>query len=478
MQVVKNYIYNASYQVFVLIVPLITTPYVSRVLGSSGVGLNAYTNSVIQYFVLLATLGVNLYGNRTIAYERDDPDKMSQSFWEIAALRIFLGLVSMICFFIFVCVDRKNVQLYWFQSIQIIATMLDISWLFIGIEDFKKTVARNFAVKLFTTLGVFMLVKDKGDLGVYVLLLSLSILLGNLSMWGYLPKLVSFKKVTFSGISRHLAESLELFIPQAAMQVYLVLNKTMLGMFTNVENVGYYESSDKIVKMALTIITSVAAVMIPRMANTFAKKQFQKLHNYLYDTIDFVTCMSCLLTAGLAGVAGKFSVWFMGTEFRITGLLIALLALVCLPVSWSTVIGSQYLVTTRQTGLFTKAVTIGAVVNLLVNLVMIPIYGVTGAIIATLMSETVIACLEVWYIRKQVKISRLITGWWKYLLSGIATFVVVKALNKCMNAGFIPFIIQAGVGVAVYFVIVLILRAPVIHQISKITSLKTGRANQ
>ncbi|RND58159.1 flippase [Lacticaseibacillus paracasei] len=473
MQVVKNYLYNASYQVFVLLVPLITTPYISRVLGSSGVGLNSYTNSIIQYFVLIATLGVNLYGNRTVAYDRDDPDKLSQSFWEIALLRILLGMVSIGFFLMFILIHRKNVDLYWFQSIQIIATMFDISWLFVGMEDFKKTVIRNFIVKLVTTAGIFVFVKDKGDLGLYILLLSMSVLLGNLSLWGYLPKFVHIAKISFSGMRSHFLGSLELFVPQAAMQVYLVLNKTMLGSFTNVENVGYYENSDKIVKMALTIITSVAAVMIPRMANTFAKKQYQKLHRYLYQTIDFVTCMSCLLTAGLAGVAEKFSVWFMGSDFKITGLLIAVLALVCLPVSWSTVIGSQYLVTTRQTELFTKAVSIGAAVNLALNLVFIPKFSVMGAILATVISESVIAALEVWYIRKQLSVASLFNGWWKYLIGALFTYLVVKYANSVMVGSFLSFLVQAIMGALIYILIMLILHAPIINLISFFRSNRT-----
>lgn len=145
--------YNASYQLFILIIPLVTVPYISRVLGSSGVGINAYTNSIIQYFILFGSIGINLYGNRTVAYNRDNKQKLSQIFWEISILRFICITLSYIAFVVFLFQTKEYKEYYFFQSFMLIAAAFDISWFFMGIEDFKKTVIRNIIIKLVSLIN-------------------------------------------------------------------------------------------------------------------------------------------------------------------------------------------------------------------------------------------------------------------------------------------------------------------------------------
>lgn len=467
MKIIKNYLYNVTYQVFVLLVPLVTTPYISRVLGTKGVGINAYTNSFVQYFVLIATLGVNLYGNRTIAYERDDKTRLSQAFWEMMILKLILTIIAMVLFVPFTLMQRHYRTIYWMQAIQIIAVFFDISWLFVGLEDFKKTVTRNIITKFVCTIGIFVFVKSSSDVVIYVLLLAGSTLIGNISMWGYLKRIVQRPNVGMIRIFRHLRGTFELFIPQVAMQVYLVLNKTMLGWIVGVTSVGYYENADKLVKLSLTIVTAIATVMTPRMSNTYIHKDFEKLKNYLYSSIDFVTFLSILLTAGLAGVSTKFSVWFMGEEFAITGQLIALLSLVCLPIAWSTVIGSQYLVTTEQTFKFTIAVTVGAVSNVLFNFVLINAVGVVGAVISTVLSEVLITSVEIWMIREQIILRRLFVGFLRYIIIGVLTYFVIHKLNILMPGNFLSFLLQTMVGIVLYYSVCTICRIPSVKDVNR-----------
>lgn len=156
MQVIKNYLYNASYQVFILLIPLITTPYLARVLGPTGVGINAYTNSIIQYFILLGSIGVNLYGNRQIAFVRDDKDKMTKTFYEIFLMRIMTITLAYAAFLIFLLLNRNYHVYYLAQSISIIAAAFDVSWFFMGVENFGVTVLRNFVVKIITLISIFV----------------------------------------------------------------------------------------------------------------------------------------------------------------------------------------------------------------------------------------------------------------------------------------------------------------------------------
>lgn len=463
MKIIRNYFYNVLYQIFTLIVPLVTTPYVTRVLGSVGVGVNAFTNSIIQYFILAGSIGIALYGNRIIAYQRDDKQEMSQTFWSLTILRIITISLSYGLFLVFLLFTEKFKSFYLIQSIQIIAAMFDISWLFMGLEDFKKTVMRSFLVKVISTISIFIFVKGRADIGVYIFILVISILIGNVSLWGYLKRVVDKPQLKKLSFKKHLSGSIALFIPQVSMQIYLVLNKTMLGSITGVQSSGFYENTDKIVKMLLAVVTAIATVMMPRMANTFIHKDFKKLHSYLFQTIDFVSYISILMTAGLAGVAPTFTIWFMGEQFAITGKLLPILSLVCPLIAWSTVLGSQYLVTTHQERKFTISVTAGAFLNFGANLILILKMGVIGAVWATVISELLVTVLDIFFVSKYVDAKKLFYGKWKYVISGIVTFIAVRTLNGIQPGKFFNLVFQGLVGVIIYIVLTILLKASFIQ---------------
>ena len=465
MKLIKNYLYNVGYQVFVLIIPLITVPYVSRVLGSEGVGINAYTNSVVSYFVLFGSIGINLYGNRTIAYVRDSHEKLSQTFWEIAFLRIFVIFISYIIFLISLSFIRQYQIFYFYQSVLILAAGVDISWFFMGIEDFKKTIARNMLVKLTSLVAIFILVKDQPDIGIYILILSISTLLGNLTLWPYLKKIVTKPNWKNLNLKSHIVPSLALFIPQIATQIYLVLNKTMLGYMTNVQNAGFYENSDNLIKMALALVTATGTVMLPRMANTFSLGKMKLVIEYIYHTFDFVSSICFPIALGIAAIAPKFSVWFFGKDFAITGTLIPILSIVIILIGWSNVLGTQYLLPTNQTKYFTISVMAGAVVNLVLNLVLINIYGIYGAIWATVISEFVVTMVQIILIRNQFSIYKLFQGTWKYLCASVVMFIFVRLANMRMPGTFGSFVIQIFIGLFIYIILIVVLHAPILGQL-------------
>lgn len=190
MRVVRNYLYNAFYQIFILLVPLITTPYLSRVLGPVGIGINAYTNSIIQYFILFGSIGINLYGNRQIAFVREDRKELTKTFYEIFFLRILTIFVALLAFMFFLLSTNQYHVYYLAQSVSIIAAAFDISWFFMGVENFAVTVLRNFVVKIVTLISIFSFVKSEADLWLYILILSLSLLLGNLTLFPNLKKYI------------------------------------------------------------------------------------------------------------------------------------------------------------------------------------------------------------------------------------------------------------------------------------------------
>lgn len=467
MKIVKNYLYNVFYQVFVLIVPLITIPYVSRVLGATGVGINAFTNSNVQYFVLVGSIGVALYGNRQIAYVRDDREKTSQIFWEIFFMRGITIAVALIAFFIFLQLTTKYHTAYLMQGILIIAAAFDISWFFMGLENFKITVLRNMIIRVLSLVCIFIFVKTKNDLNLYIAILSLSTLIGNLTLFPYLRQYINLPKWHDLNLWRHVRPSVVLFIPQIASQVYLVLNKTMLGTFISVESSGYYDNSDKIIKMVLAIVTATGTVMLPRVANTFARGDLKQVHRYLYASFDFVSAVSIPMMFGIAAIAPRFAVMFFGPEFTAVGPLMMIESIVILMIAWSNVLGVQYLLPTGRNQAYTLSVITGAIVNVVLNIPLIMWLGTNGAMIATVLSELGVTEYQLIAVRKELTIRTLFSGIWKYLIAGIAMFAVVLYLNLTWSMSYVTLAAEVIIGMAIYVVILLGLKPKILQTVQE-----------
>jgi len=459
MSIVKNYIYNVVYQLTTLIIPIITIPYVSRVLGSNGVGINAYTSSIIQYFILLGTIGISLYGNREIAYVREDKVKLSNTFWSIFYLKIITTFVAYLLFLIYLSFIDKYQSIFFIQSIYIIAAAVDISWLYMGLEDFKKTVVRNLLVKIIGVIFIFIFVKAPEDLWKYVFILSFAQLLGNLSLWFYLPFTVEKVKVTLCDIQKHLMPSISLFIPQIAIQIYVVLNKTMLGVFSNPNEVGYFDNADKVVKIILSIVTAMGTVMLPRVSNTFARGELGQVKHYVNISFKFVSYMSMPLMFGIVAIAFDFAPWFFGREFEKTGILMAIISPIIVLIAWSNVIGNQYLMPTGRVKDYTISVSSGALVNFILNLFLIDKYFSIGAAVSTLFAELTVTTVQFYLVRKELNVRQMIYSTRKFFISGLIMYFIVQYIGTFFEIGIKTLIIQFVVGIFSYFSLLVLLKS-------------------
>ncbi|GMA70552.1 flippase [Leuconostoc litchii] len=473
MQVAKNYLYTAAYQLLNIIAPLITMPYLARVLGRNGVGVASWTNSFATYFLLIASLGIVTYGSREIAYVKDNKQARQQKFWEIQIIHTIAGMFSLVLYFLFLKFgvqwnsNIENNQIYLLlQTWIIISGILDISWYFMGLEDFKKTVLRNALVKIAMTVLIFILVKTPHDIGNYILLLGLSQVFGNLSMWFYLFKKMSWPVWSQLNLKEHVNPIFMMFLPTIATQVYLQLNKTMLPFFTNsTDSAGFYDNADRIIKVSLALVTSVGTVMLPRMSAQFAKGQFGKMKQNIIQSMDFVSALSVPMAFGMAAVAPTAMVWFLGQEFATVGHVIVLLSPIIVFIGWSTVIGTQYLVPTKRLNEFTLSVTIGAVANVLLNFWLIYVAGVNGAAIATTLSEFLVIAFQLYITRNDMNSWRHFSGMWRYLIAGIAMYWLVTVVSQCVNISVQSTILELVLGVFVYVIILIVLRAPILKKV-------------
>lgn len=464
MNVVRNYLYNAGYQLLTLIVPFITVPYIARVLGPEGVGINSYTNSIITYFLLLGTLGITVYGNREIAYHRDNFEQRTKTFWEIELLQVMTVVVAYGLFLVFVLFQTTYRGYFLLQSLWIVAGVFDISWLFMGMEDFKKTVLRNSLVKIASLVAIFTLVKSRADVGTYIMILGLAQVLGNLTLWPYLHTVVGKPRIDFSGILSHLKPTIVLFIPQIATQVYLQLNRTMLGQFDSVTSAGYYDFADKLVKMVLAVITATGTVMLPHMSHLAAQGSLRRLNRLLYKSFSFSSLLALPLMFGLAATANSLVPLYYGPKFSIVSQLIMIEAPVALLIGWSNVIGLQYLMPLKRVKDYTASVTYGALANIVINVPLILTLGVSGATIATVVSEVVVTAYQLFVIRDMVSYRNLFADGWKFLLAAVAMFIPVFWLNSTMSVSAISLALQVTLGIGIYFGILSILKPDILRE--------------
>ena len=462
MKVVRNFLYNAGYQILALIIPLITAPYISRTLKPHGVGIYADTNAWIQWFVLIASIGIALYGNREIAYVRDDKEKMSRTFWEIQIVKLVMTLVAYIALVIFLRIYTKYTWYIWVQSINILAATLDISWLYMGLEDFKRTVIRNTGVKILSLVLILTFVKTPNDVALYIFLTGFSILLGNLTLWPRLRIILMRVKLSSLRPLRHLKPSLALFVPQIATQIYLILNKNMLGIIVNSTAVGYYNNSDSLVKMVLALVTATGTVMLPHVASEFAKGNKEAINEMLYSSFDFVSFLSVAMAFGLAAVGLHGVPYFYGEGFAPVGPAIMIESAVIVIIGWSNAIGIQYLLPTDRVKEFSTSVIIGAVVNFILNFPLMELWGLKGAMISTVLSEAMVTGYQFWTIRNEIEYKRLFTNIWKYLLSGLIMFIPVSWLDRNLHTGVFSILLEVVVGILVYLLMILILKPTIL----------------
>lgn len=465
-KVQKNYLYNVIYQLFAFIAVLITTPYISKVLGANAIGIYGYTYSIVTYFILIGSLGISLYGQREIAYVQDNKEKRSKVFYEIIILKFSLTILSMILFYILFCINGDYTLYYKILMIELFGNGIDIIWLFQGLEEFKKVVIRNIFIRVVILILMLLFVKSPDDLWKYILMSSASVLLANLTLWLSVPKYITKVKLTKKDIFKHLKPAFLLFVPQIAIQVYTVLDKTMIGLITDdMVAVGIYQKSQELARLGVTIVVAFGTVIFPRMANCFIKKQTKELNTCIKQAFNFLWILGLPITIGLMAISKNLIPWFLGGEFLPVIGLLPIFSLVIIIIGLNNVVGMQYLIATKQQKYFSITVAIGASLNLIFNFILIGKYSYYGAVIATLIAETSILAMEFYKMRDIISEDYERETLFKCLTSSTLMFIIVVLVGNDKLPIVWTTLIEGVVGVIVYFGCLIILKEKTILDI-------------
>lgn len=456
----KNFIYSTAYQVLNVITPFITAPYLSRVLGAEGIGIQSYTASIQYIFLLVASLGTLSYGSREISMHRENVNERSKLFWEIELMVICTTGIALIGWVILCLFSTRYKIFYCVLAIGIFANMFDITWFFNGLEQFKLTVVRNSAFKIFGIVLLFVLIKSSDDLLLYIFITAVTSLLSNLSLWPYMKRYlvrIDFRKLSFR---RHFRETFVYFIPTIASSVYTVLDKTLLGLITSdaTQN-GYYQQAEKIINLAKSVVfTALNSIVGVRNAFLFSEKRFSEIHEKIKTSFNYIFFMGFGCCFGIMGVARTFVPVFFGDGYNQVIGLLYIFAPIIVIVGISNCLGSQYYTPCGRRKESTNYLIVGSVINLILNILLIPQFGAEGAAIASVIAETVVSILYVRFSCGYGNVSLLAKTGKKKMFAGIFMFCIVYSLNQLQINSLFILALQVVIGCCIYMMILLVLR--------------------
>ncbi|MBZ2405256.1 oligosaccharide flippase family protein [Liquorilactobacillus hordei] len=464
--IIKNFFYQSLFQVLKIIMPIITIPIVSKALGPSGVGVYNYTNSVAQFFALFAGLGITTYANREIAIAWGKKDNFSQVFWDIFSFKFLWALLVLIIYCIFSFFTEYKL-LFFIQSLIVLSVLVDISWFFMGIEDFKKTSLVSFFVQFFVYIGIIFLVKSSSDLIVYTLLQCLGIFLSQAVVWSFIFKYVRLTNINFHSFLKHIKGSFQFFIPQVSIVLYNDLNKTLLGLFVSNAAVGYYANSTQLNNVIITFITTLDYVLLPHMTTLYALKSEKKIVEMMEKTVHFQLFLSIPIMFGMLTIYDKLVPWFFGNKFLFINNVIPYMTILIVIIPLGMSISRQFLMPVGKIGQYNRSVILGAVISILLNAILLPTIGFFGVVIANITAEFFVTITRLLSFLKDTDFTFDLKKIFVYSFASVVMYIVTRELTDNLSSSIVTNLIQIVIAMTIYIVIVTLFKQNVILDILK-----------
>lgn len=449
-KIAKNYIYNCAYQIFVLFVPLVLSPYLARVLGADNLGIYSYVYSTCTIVSTVSMLGTYNYGVRQIACCRDNDAQRRELYWELFWLRLILGALGVFAYLIIAFVSEYTLFFILFSG-WLIAGIFDPSWLFVGIEYMKPAVMKNFAVKLISVILIFAFVRTRSDLWKYSLIMGVTLLISTLVLLFQVKPYVGKRRRDLKNIKKHILGSINLFLPQVAALFYLQVDKVMIKLITgDASQVSFYDQAEKVVTVPLTFITVLSTVMMPRLANDFAHGKLESVSKWIDFAGHFSIMFAVPMFLGIAAIACDLIPWYLGSEYVPSIFAIIFISPIVITNSLSGISGNQYFTATNQMDILLKAYVSSAICNVIVNALLIPHYGFMGAAIATVFSSLASVIIQYYHMNRQVKVKNFIKYGVKYFACAFPMLLIVLIIGYKLPSAPTTTLIQIIMGAVAY----------------------------
>lgn len=455
----KNFIYNLILGGTNILVPVVTFPYASRVLGPEGIGITSFALSLSVTFIVLGSLGIPIYGIREIAKSRKSQHELSKTFSELIIIHLFWIILVLVFYaaWIFLSGTYQNeIQLKYFSFAHIICSVGLINWFYQGIERYKWISIINAISKALIIILLFILVNSPNDYWIYYSIIVFSNILTAVVNVFYSLNYVRFTPYGLN-YKRHLKPIIVLFSTQLAISIYVNLDVIMLNYLSNIQQVGYYSTALRIVKILLVVVTSLGVVLIPKISLLVKEKNKREVGVLIEKSINFILIISIPLMIGLTLVSNEIILLFAGEQFiSATSLLHWLIPLIFL-IGMNNIFGLQVLVPFNCEKKLMNIVIFGASLNFILNFFLIPIYQGQGAVFSTLITESVITLFTFLVSRKELAFKISLKKTLLYL--SISLLFVPLSIIISIRFDGVPYIfILTAICGFLYFIILMILK--------------------
>ena len=476
----KNFILNLINNISKIIFPLITAPYVARVLSPDSLGLVGFSGTYSGYFVLFASLGSSIYCQRKIASLRDDKEGTETFMSEMLSI---LSLHTIVLLTIYVAsiflIPKFYANYIMFLIAGIGLGLYPLSFLssyFNGRERFDFTVTRGLIISVISTACLFIFVKSERDVYIFALLsiiTSVGVIGSNVF---YLRKDKVKIKLTTKGLKKHYKPMLILFASNIAVSVYVMLDRFMLGLLTTYSEVAYYNYATTLSKSTLALVTSLSAVALPRIAYYFKSKDYEQIGSLLDKSFNVISFLAFPLMIGLMCMAPTFIPLFLGEAYIPAIVPTIILGFLIVAIGYNNILGIQIMIGMSMDKQFLKCVLVGTSSNFLLNLVLISPFGASGAAVASVIAETLILIVEIWYIQKHtpIRIFKNLSDIWKSLIGSLLFIPITMLLGNYFEGWFyvIAIIILCSL---IYFVVQAILKNTALAMVTAMVKQKIKR---
>lgn len=450
---VMNFILTASSFIF----PLITFPYVARVLGAAGNGKIAFASSVANYFLMVASLGIPTYGIRACARVRENEDELSKTAQEILLINLSVTLLTALTYLacVFLVPEfREEKVLFLINGLNILLNMFGANWLYQALEQYDYITFRNILFKLISIILMFALVHAESDYVVYAAITVLAAVGSNVLNFIRLPRLMKFERYVSYDFKRHLKPIFTLFAQNLAVSVYTNLDTVMLGFMKSSDVVGYYNAATKLKGLQLSLVMSLGTVLLPRMSLYAKKEDALRFEGLMVKSLNFTTCLAiavavyCVVesTDMVRLLAGQ------GYDPAIPAMQIITLAVVANGMSG--VLGTQTLVALGREGVVLCSVVVGAIVDFALNLALIPVFDASGAALSTMVTEFVVVLMQAVALRLMLAHNRRGLHLLRYVFCGLFAGLICALIGSaCVAMPAIVRLVMTFIGFDIAFLL-------------------------
>ena len=468
----KNQFFNITMQVLNLLFPIVVIPYTTRLFGPEILGEVDFANSVVQYFMLIAAAGIPVYATREIAKARDDSGLLIKKFKELTILQVIFTVFSLLVYIVVILsIGRlKNyIYLYLFLGLQVLSNSFDFVWFLQGIEKYRYAAISTFISKLFNIILIFTLLKKREDFYIYAFIVGITLVIKAVINMFFTYRLLRYFDskekidINYKSIKSHLYFIMVFFLSNVAVKVYTAMDQTMLGILDSSESVAYYSMSIRLERVIVTLITSMAVVMIPRISNSIKNNKLEDVKKYVSMSINIVYLIAIPSVFGVLAIGEEIIPIFLGEEFFQSIGVFRLVSSLFIIIGLSNVFGMQIMIPYGKEKKFTIILSIAAIINFIVNLILIPKLSYYGATYATIFAELIVTVWMYFEVKKIIGSIPEVFKIGKMLVPSVVFYLVIKfGIKSILSSDMLIILTSIPVAGIIYIVGLIIMKEPII----------------